>query len=103
MDKSQEEATVWREKTRRLYPEKRRDAIENSKKVLKVTFRCNNCNSEWFFEYPGGIRVGYSSFGLPENENGWITDDFTYDNSLYDYKCQKCEGTDIKIVRRESL
>ncbi|KKL87063.1 hypothetical protein LCGC14_1938510, partial [marine sediment metagenome] len=45
--------------------------------------------------------VGYSGFGPPGNENGWVIDNYSYDVSLYKYECKNCGNNDITILSRE--
>lgn len=92
----------WRKEQIALYPQKRMDAMAQ-KQVLCVTFKCSNCNKTWEYSYPTGIKVGYSNFGHPNSEHGWVTDNFSYDKSLYDYKCPNCKDLDIGIIKRTSV
>ena len=100
--KDKEEDKLWKEKQKSEYLNKRELALKE-KKILEVTFQCNNCSYKWKFKYPKGIRVGYSSFGGPDMEHGWISDNLSWAGCLYDYHCPNCNENDIKILGRKAI
>jgi len=90
-----------RKTNKRIAIERKKDILKNAKKVLKVIFKCVDCSEKWFYLYPKNISVGYSGFGPPGNENGWVIDNYSYDVSLYKYECKNCGNNDITILSRE--